>query len=275
MAASDNRGRPIVPKPAAVGYLEVPGKQSSKEEPCWVFSFKYFKRIDKFCLGHEKFSASWMASLLDRIGILSGVKVKDIVEGPPNMKKDWHWHRVDWNAKNIPVQRRDLDWVPAGIPSEEFYQIKIQDGAGRLIGFLVDNVFNVVLLDSMHNMYPSSRVQHQVREARLVRCRYDQLEHKLLVMKSNIDHNSPPKTIEEIKTIMSDEMDFDHSRKVVEIHSSFHVDIEKIMDAQRLESYPEAIEHILVEYLMSTPGPDQVSAEDKIEEKDKINKPKL
>lgn len=239
-------------KATETAFREVNDKRNAanKDEPYWVFSFKYFKRIENFCLGHEKFSDSWMASLLDRIGILSTIKVKDIVEGPASIKHDWHWHQVDWNAKNIPIQRKHLDWVPEGINPEDFFQIKIQDGAGRLIGFFVDNVFNVVLLDSMHNMYPSQRVQYKVRSARLVKCRFDRLEHKLLVMKSKIDQYTPTELANEIKKIMSDEMLFDHSTKVVEIHTSFHEDLDSLMTKLGLNSYPEVVEHIMVEFLL-------------------------
>ena len=77
-----------------------------------TFSFSYFKQIPNFQIG--ECSKGWHIGLLERLGALGTMTPQEVLEenrGSIALR----CHPIDWSAKNIPIQRKDLDWLPKEI----------------------------------------------------------------------------------------------------------------------------------------------------------------
>jgi hypothetical protein len=134
------------------------------EEPRWTFSFRYFREIDNFGLRQQQ--SSWFSSLLVRLNELSNRKISDITS-TPGERDAWRYHEINWSQKNIPVQYHDLTWIDEsyrGNPEEyPLYQFQVSQALGRVVGFWDEKqVFNIVLLDPMHNIQPSKSHNYKV-----------------------------------------------------------------------------------------------------------------
>ena len=120
-----------------------------------------------------------------RLGELGRIPIEEF-KGSPKTQA-WHrYHAIDWTAKNIPIQRRDMTWVHSDYRENEaefpFMQFHISKAVGRVIGFWDEyDVFNVIALDSLHNLQPSKDFGYTVREGTPLRCDYTSLLHDLEV----------------------------------------------------------------------------------------------
>ena len=77
-----------------------------------TFSFSYFKQIPNFQIG--ECSKGWHIGHLERLGALGTMTPQEVLEenrGSIALR----CHPIDWSAKNIPIQRKDLDWLPKEI----------------------------------------------------------------------------------------------------------------------------------------------------------------
>jgi len=94
-------------------------------------------------------------------------------------------HHIKWDNKNIPLQRKDIDWLPDEISNNEddfpIVQISISKGTGRIIGFFERDisVFHIVMLDPNHNLQPSKFHNYQVQSTLMGESQYDKLLGKL------------------------------------------------------------------------------------------------
>jgi len=143
---------------------KVPNVGNIPEEPRWTFSFRFFKEVDNFGLNQKQ--PNWFSSLLVRLNELSNKKISEIISNP--IERDaWRYHEINWSQKNIPVQYDDLEWIDKSYRSnaEEYplYQFQVSQALGRVVGFWDEKqVFNIVLLDPMHNIQPSKRYNYKV-----------------------------------------------------------------------------------------------------------------
>lgn len=85
------------------------------------------------------------------------------------MKLHWRYHDINWNARAVPVERDNFDWIDRAYrdnPEEyPFVQFQLSKALGRVIGFWDETgIFNVVVLDPMHNMQPSDYSDYKLRE---------------------------------------------------------------------------------------------------------------
>ena len=157
-------------------------KPNSKKESV-LFSFKYFdhKKIPEM-FGIGQADSKWYISILERLksiesmdysweGILSG----SLGSNPKTLRI----HPIDWDAKNIPISRNKLDWLPKDIidNNEEFplYQLSISTGKGRIIGFIDKCVYYIVLLDHNHNLQPSAKSNYGTINTTIGISEYDDL----------------------------------------------------------------------------------------------------
>lgn len=142
----------------------------------WSFSFKYFKQIDKFGIGNK--DASWFTSMLERLKDLSKYNIDNFISNS-QLKDTLRYHTINWDQTNIPVKRKDFDWLPKDIVVNDdefpFYQFQISTGTGRIVGFWLDNVFNIVVLDPMHNIQPSKKFNYFVYPTKTVESEYNSL----------------------------------------------------------------------------------------------------
>jgi hypothetical protein len=154
----------------------------------WSFSFKYYKQIDFFGLKAE--SPAWFSALLDRLQDFCSKKPDDFNSNHAE-KRDYRYHPIDWNARNIPVKREDLDWIDRDIIENEadfpFYQFQISKANGRIVGFwdVKQTVFHIVLLDPKHNIQPAGgKFNYRVDKTSILPCKYTSLIVELDLIKN-------------------------------------------------------------------------------------------
>jgi len=120
-------------------------------------------------------STKWFVSLLEKLRDLSK-EDRDSFLKDHRMKDANRYHLIDWDAKNIPIRRSDIDWVEKEVIQNEedypFFQFQISTGLGRIIGFWDENYrfFNIVLLDPKHNMQPSKDYDYKVDNTSIEHC---------------------------------------------------------------------------------------------------------
>lgn len=143
----------------------------------WTFSFRFWQQREYFGLSSKE--AKWFVSLLVRLVELSRLEV-DQFRSDRTVQDAWRYHPINWTQTNIPVQRADLDWIdPVYLKNETeypLYQFMISTALGRVVGFWDENdVFNVVLLDPLHNIQPTKRFNYRVDKCYPVSCMYSSL----------------------------------------------------------------------------------------------------
>ncbi|MEI7924489.1 MAG: hypothetical protein WCJ40_21485 [Planctomycetota bacterium] len=139
-----------------------------QSEKRWVFSFRFWKQIKNF--GLEQSDSKWFIALLEKLADLSKLKQEQFLKDGVD-RDNWRFHKIHWQQKNIPVQRKDLDWIPGTYLDNEteyeLFQFQITQSLGRVIGFFDENQeFNIVLLDPLHNMQPSKSFDYKVHSCK-------------------------------------------------------------------------------------------------------------
>lgn len=146
-----------------------------------TFSFSYFDQIPDFEIGCC--SQKWHIGLVERLKALGKMAPEAFLEDKGS--DALRFHRIDWNAKNIPIQRTSLSWLPKDIldNDDEFpiMQFSISTSTGRMIGYFdrETSVFNIVLLDPNHNIQPSKKTNYQIQPTTKGLSQYDDLLNKL------------------------------------------------------------------------------------------------
>ena len=147
-----------------------------------MFSFSFFKQIKHFEL--DECSKEWHIGLLERLQTLGNMTLQEILEDNKGSKA-LRCHPIDWNAKNVPIQRKDLNWLPKEILDNEedfpMMQIAISTSTGRIVGYIDrdSSIFHIVLLDPKHNIQPSKKNDYQVQPTQKAVSQYDELLKKL------------------------------------------------------------------------------------------------
>lgn len=131
----------------------------------WSFSFRYWTQLEYFGLKGEGIDLPWVVSVLERLKQLSADYVETVLKNHA-MKGQLRFHAIDWQAKNIPIEQKDIPGLPAHyVDNPEFalHQFQVSTGKGRIVGFFDENwIFNVVLLDPLHNLQPSKNFDYAV-----------------------------------------------------------------------------------------------------------------
>lgn len=174
MSAKINK--PVPTLPGASNQPLIPS--NLKTSHSLSFSFKYFKQIEYF--GLDGVSSSWCVSLLERFQSFCSLD-KDYNLKSKTGRQALRYHEIDWDSKNIPISQENINWVDKKYinNAEEFpfMQFHVSKGSGRVIGFWDESglVFNIVLLDPMHNMQPSSYNDYKVRDSDPISSDYNSL----------------------------------------------------------------------------------------------------
>ncbi|MGY3578923.1 hypothetical protein [Bradyrhizobium sp. USDA 4504] len=165
----------------------------------WKFSFRYWRQIEYF--GIDQCDKSWFASVLTRFTEVSSLHVEDSLAG--SYGSSLRCHPIDWHAKNIPISKDDIDWIAEYATEElEFMQFSISTGRGRVVGFFDDEqIFNVVLLDPMHNIQPSKKHNYQVRATYIAQCAITKLSVTFEKVITGCPHLSPEQQSEMLATL--------------------------------------------------------------------------
>ncbi|RYZ84329.1 MAG: hypothetical protein EOP06_18260 [Proteobacteria bacterium] len=157
-----------VGEPPVSGRRKIDAGGNEPPQKCLSFSFRYWRQIDNFGFSGAGLEIKWFVSLLEQLQNLSAEFVDDIRRGGNSHKVErLRYHDVNWSQKNIPIARTDLNWLPKDVLENEeefsFYQFQISMGTGRFMGFWdALDVFNIVLLDPMHNLQPSKDYNYKV-----------------------------------------------------------------------------------------------------------------
>lgn len=162
---------PVIPE---AGQRPVLGKYNIKPE--FSYSFKYFHQIKYF--GLENIDAGWFVSLIEKLKSFGNNHPEELAKNHA-LKDAWRYHIIDWNSKNIPIQRKDLNWIEKEIieNEEEFpiWQFQVSTARGRIIGFWYEAIFYIILLDPFHNMQPSAAFNYKVDDCYPKNTLYDSL----------------------------------------------------------------------------------------------------
>ena len=94
-----------------------------KRPPKVTFSFQHWRQTRYF--GFERTQKDWFIGMLERLNIISGL-TRAQWDNQARGTDAWRYHRIDWNATNIPIKKADLHWLPKDMQNEEnypFYQM--------------------------------------------------------------------------------------------------------------------------------------------------------
>lgn len=108
----------------------------------------------------------WVVAFLNRLQEM-GDETVDALRGDATRKKGRRFHPIDWKLPNVPLRRCDLDWLPSDYRDNEadypLLQFQVSKARGRVHGFFDENeVFNIVLVDPLHNLQPSKIHNYRV-----------------------------------------------------------------------------------------------------------------
>ncbi|MBC5775735.1 hypothetical protein H8S95_16780 [Pontibacter sp. KCTC 32443] len=142
----------------------------------WAFSFKYFNQIPYF--GVDRVRNNWFVSLLERLKDLCN-KEKEALFKDKKLKSDYRYHPIDWEHRNVPIQRSDLTWLKKEYLENDveypLFQFQVSKGFGRVVGFWNedDTLFYIVLLDPLHNIQPAgNKYGYKVDDCFPLSCEY-------------------------------------------------------------------------------------------------------
>lgn len=131
-----------------------------------VFGFKYFQEIEHFGLKGGRIGNEWMLSMIERLAEYSKLPIDDLLSDRQiSDSTATRLHAINWKQKNIPIQLSDLDWMPSEVresPDFELVQLSVSKSRGRIVGFFDGKIFQVVLLDPLHNIQPSKAYGYYV-----------------------------------------------------------------------------------------------------------------
>jgi hypothetical protein len=148
-----------------------------------------------FVFDSEKIDVNWFASLFTRLKELCKHDI-DALTYDWGLSDAWRYHAIDWTSKKIPISRSDLD-LPGNIANNEeeypMMQLAISTGRGRIVGYWDSEIFNIVLLDPLHNIQPSKDYDYNVDDSKPTTSQYSSLLKDVNDLKSKrcIDEHCP------------------------------------------------------------------------------------
>jgi hypothetical protein len=148
----------------------------------WAFTFRFWREHANFgfAFGKKTARVRWFVSLLNRLRELSAYDVDEFRSGSSRVRGELRYHDIDWNARNVPISRKDLIWVDSRyLNNDDEYplvQFHLSKALGRVVGFWDENsLFNIVLLDPLHNIQPSKYNGHAVQPCSPLGCEHSEL----------------------------------------------------------------------------------------------------
>lgn len=201
------------------------------------FSFQFFRQIENFGLGNC--NKDWYLLLVNSLSGLSQMTCKEL----SNQKKVLHYHKIDWTQKHIPIQPEQLDWIPKNFRNN-LWQLHITTSNGRIIGFIYNNIFYIVLLDPEHNMQPCKKNNYHVTKTQIgvsdLENSYEELSFKYNELIELIKTDNYDKLKDTIKT---------HSqeyRTIVYTAFDTEEDFQWYVDSTEGMSFQEVIDEYLI-----------------------------
>lgn len=109
-----------------------------------TFSFAALEKTEYFNL--DATCSNWSSELFDMLKDVSNCSKLDLLTGKVRT------YRVHNHESASPP-----DPLPHGVALKDCYQIRISKSKGGIHGVFNENVFYVIWLDPLHNMYPDTR----------------------------------------------------------------------------------------------------------------------
>jgi len=165
---------------------------SRSKEIKWSFGFQFFSQIRYFEIGGV--DNGWYISLLARLKEISQIERDRFLSDFPQ-HGNIRYHKISWDSKNVPISRSDLNWIDKDyLENEEEFpmlQFHISQALGRIVGFWDENnIFQIVLLDPLHNIQPSKRNDYHVDDTYFMSCKYSSLLIDLKKIQGKIKTNT-------------------------------------------------------------------------------------
>lgn len=172
-----------IPKPKNVPEASA-GKVSSKgaAPPKKVsFSFRYWEQRRNY--GCDCCDPQWFIGMLEKLRDLCRISVDEFLTDG-SMRDGWRYHEVDWKDKHVTLKQSDCDWVADKYLDNDkeypFMLFHLGKAFGRVMGFWDEEwVFNVVLLDPLHNIHLSKFNGYQIRHCGPLEAHYADLLAKV------------------------------------------------------------------------------------------------
>lgn len=110
------------------------------------FSFEAMETTEYFDL--DGTCVNWSSELFTMLKDVSSIKKDELLNGSYAKSK----YRVHSHGTATPPSK-----LPDGIELKDCYQIRISKSKGGIHGIFIENVFYVIWLDPLHNMYPDDK----------------------------------------------------------------------------------------------------------------------
>jgi hypothetical protein len=221
----------------------------------WMFSFRFFKQIENF--GLDKQDANWFVSVIEKLVDLSNETV-DVFFADKIKKNYWRYHDISWTKKNVPIRREDLKWLQKDYleNATEFpiVQFQISKALGRVVGFWDENrVFNIILLDPLHNIQPSRDFSYKVDPCSPLPCKYTTLLDDIEAAKKN---NCPTETACPVNAALRTIPKEGHTYQVtiLRLRDDLAKLANEVIEAGKAKSIEEIIENGVLSLSESTPS---------------------
>ncbi len=122
----------------------IPKQPTISSDEKVLFSFEALEKTEYFNL--DATCPSWSSDLFDMLKDVSHVLKKDLTNG---VYRTYRVHNHE--GASFPGQ------LPSDVALKDCYQIRISKSKGGIHGVFFENVFYVMWLDPLHNMYPDDR----------------------------------------------------------------------------------------------------------------------
>lgn len=133
-----------IPKPSVAADSRILKPSFISAEENITFSFSALERTDYFNL--DGTCQNWASELFDMLKNASNYTKVDLIS---NKIKTYRIHNHE--RANPPNS------LPDGVALKDCYQIRISKSKGGIHGVFNENIFYVIWLDPLHNMYPDDR----------------------------------------------------------------------------------------------------------------------
>lgn len=124
----------------------VPKPKLNISESGISFSFEAMESNEYFNL--DGTCANWSSELFEMLKNISTIKKTDLISG--HYAKSTYRVHTHENA-NPPIP------LPKGVTLKDFYQIRLSKSKGGIHGVFNGDIFYIIWLDPLHNMYPDDR----------------------------------------------------------------------------------------------------------------------
>lgn len=160
---------------------------SSVKEKNIIFSYKYFNcqslKNDIFnnCFFSMGEYAKWITTFFKKISNYSSMQIGELMSAGKSTRfhpvKNSELIKLKEILKSINV---DCDKIFSQEEGNQFYELSVEKGQGRLFGYLIENIYYILLFDPNHLIYinTSKGGKHD-----LLHKRYDPWEDQYIAIK--------------------------------------------------------------------------------------------